>query len=85
MTDRPTRVDGIEINPVPEGYVVYDPERDRVHELNHTAALVLELCNGENTTADIVRLLGAAYELREPPVDEARACIAHLREEGLVS
>jgi len=84
VTNRPTRVDGIEINPVPEGYVVYDPERDRVHELNHTAALVLELCNGENTADDIARLLRAAYDLHELPEDEARACIAQLREEGLV-
>jgi hypothetical protein len=85
MTDRPTRVEGIEINPVAEGYVVYDPERDRVHELNHTAALVLELCTGDNTADDIVRLLQSAYELPEPPDDEARTCIAQLREEGLVT
>ena len=84
MTDRPVRANGIEINPVPEGYVVYDPQRDRVHELNHTAALVLELCNGDNTSEDIVRMLQAAYELGEPPEAETRACIAQLREEGLV-
>ncbi|HZB97277.1 MAG TPA: PqqD family protein [Candidatus Sulfotelmatobacter sp.] len=84
MTDRPLRVEGIEINPIPEGYVVYDPERDRVHELNHTAALVLELCNGENTSEDIVRVLQTVYELGEPPESGARECIDQLRAEGLV-
>jgi hypothetical protein len=85
MRDRPIRVEGIEINPVPEGYVVYDPERDRVHQLNHTAALVLELCNGENTSEDIVRVLQVAYELGEPPEAATHECINQLREEGLVA
>jgi hypothetical protein len=84
VSDRPTRADGIEVNPVPEGYVVYDPGRDRVHQLNHTAALILELCNGENTTEEIVRVLQIAYELEESPEAEALACLDQLREEGLV-
>jgi hypothetical protein len=85
MSDRPTRVERIEINPVPDGYVVYDPERDRVHELNHTAALVLELCNGRNTSQDISRVLQLVYELPGPPEAAARECIDRLRAEGLVA
>lgn len=85
MTDRPVHAQGIEINPMAEGCVVYDPGRDRVHELNHTAALILELCNGENTSQDIVRILQIAYELPEPPEAEALGCIDQLRQEGLVT
>ena len=84
MSDCPIRAEGIEVNPVPEGYIVYDPGRDRAHELNHTAALILELCNGENTTDEIVRAVQVAYELPEPPEAEALACIDQLREEGLL-
>ena len=85
MTDRPVRAEGIEIDSIPEGCVVYDPSRDRVHQLNHTAALILELCNGENTSDDIVRVVQIAYELPEPPKEVTLRCIDQMRTEGLVS
>jgi hypothetical protein len=53
MADYPKRVDGLEINPAEDGFIIYQPEQDRVHYLNHTAVLVLELCNGKNTAAGI--------------------------------
>jgi len=37
--------------------LVYDIERDEAHCLNHTAALVWELCDGETTPAHAARLL----------------------------
>jgi coenzyme PQQ synthesis protein D (PqqD) len=86
MPDRgPERTDGIEVNAVADGYVVYDTARDRVHYLNHTAALVLELCTGENSTDEIVRLLQVAFELPEPPTREANDCLEQLRGEGLIT
>src|SRR5439155_6925151 len=48
VPERPVRVDDLEINFVGDGYVVYHPARDRMHSLNHTAAVVLELCTGAN-------------------------------------
>jgi hypothetical protein len=85
MTDPPARAGDIEINEAADGYVVYHPARDRVHYLNHTAALVLELCTGANQQAQIVDLLQRAYELHEPPDEEVRQCLDQLRQEGLVS
>lgn len=80
----PRRVDGVEVNEVTDGYVVYDPRVDKVHYLNHTAALVLECCTGENTTDEIVRVLQSAFELAEPPVRETQECLDQLRDAGLV-
>jgi hypothetical protein len=80
----PRRAEGIEINPVPDGYIVYQPAQDRVHYLNHTAVLVLELCTGRVRAADIPSLLKDAYDLSEPPTDEVRACLETLSTEGLV-
>jgi hypothetical protein len=77
-------VPGIEVIASADGYVVYDEERDRVHHLNHTAALVLEFCTGENDEGEIVGMLQAAYDLPEPPAAETEECLAHLRAEGLV-
>ncbi len=84
MIERPTRNANIEVNQVADGYVVYDEKRDRVHYLNHTAALVLEFCTGENTVDDIVAILQKAYELSDPPEEETRACITQLVDEGLI-
>jgi hypothetical protein len=81
----PKRTDGIEVNAVADGYVVYDTARDRVHYLNHTAALVLEFCTGENSTDEIVRLLQVAFDLPEPPTREVNDCLDQLRAEGLIT
>ena len=82
---RPERVEGVEVSAVADGYVVYDPAKDRVRYLNHTAAVVLEFCTGEHTVEEIVHLLQVAYELPEPPAREAGECLAHLRQEGLIT
>jgi hypothetical protein len=76
--------EGIEINKVADGYIVYQPERDRVHYLNHTAVLVLELCDGKTRAGDLAGLLRAAYDLSAPPTAEVAECLAKLAEEGLV-
>jgi hypothetical protein len=85
MTDKPNRLADIEINKVADGYVVYQPSRDRVHYLNHTATIILELCDGQNSADEIAGLLQGAYELPAPPAEEVAACLAQLRGEGLIA
>ena len=84
-TEHPRRAEAIEIDEAADGYVVYDRSLDRVHYLNHTAVLVLELCTGENDAAAIAAFIAAAYELGEPPIIEVDACLERLRREGLVT
>ena len=74
----------LEINEVADGYIVYQPDRDRVHYLNQTAALVLELCNGRNAEADLPELLRTAWDLAAPPIEEVAECLETLRKEGLI-
>ena len=81
---RPSQAQGIEINKVADGYIIYDPERDRVHYLNHTAVLVLELCTGDVTAREIPELLRATYDLSMPPTEEVAQCLTRFYEEGLV-
>lgn len=82
---KPVQSEGLEISFVGDGYVVYQPARDRMHSLNNTAALVLELCTGEHDVAEIARLLQGAFALSEPPVDDTRRCLDALYAEGLVA
>ena len=81
----PRQSDGIEINKVADGYIVYQPSRDRVHYLNHTATIVLELCDGKNGLPEIAGLLQGAYDLEQPPESEVAACVQQLLSEGLIS
>ena len=41
------------VSPVSDGYVVYDVDSNRLHELNPTAALLLELCDGSRSREEI--------------------------------
>jgi Coenzyme PQQ synthesis protein D (PqqD) len=82
--ERPLALEGVEVVPTADGYVVYDEQRDRVHYLNHTAALVLEFCTGENSAEEIVEMLQLAYDLPEPPQVETLECLTRLRAEGLI-
>jgi hypothetical protein len=85
VSGRPRRRETLEIVPTGDGFVVYDPERDRVHYLNHTAALVLEFAAGELTETEIAELLQLAYDLPDPPNHAVLSCLALLRQEGLVN
>jgi hypothetical protein len=76
--------DGLEIHTVADGYIVYQADRDRVHYLNHTGVVLLELCDGKTRAAELPGLLMAAYQLAAPPTAEVSACLAKLLEEGLV-
>jgi coenzyme PQQ synthesis protein D (PqqD) len=84
-TSCPRTVEGIEVSEVTDGYVIYDPKRDRVHYLNQTAVLILELCNGQVAAGDLPALIQSAYDLPEPPEQEVAQCLQTLFEEGLVS
>jgi hypothetical protein len=83
-TTCPRTAEGIEVSEVTDGYVIYDPKRDRVHYLNQTAVLILELCNGQVTAGALPALIQSAYDLPEPPEQEVAQCLQTLFEEGLV-
>jgi hypothetical protein len=81
----PKQASGIETNEVADGYIVYQPAADRVRYLNHTAAILLELCNGRNRVRDMPELIRLAFDLSSPPVEEVRECIEQLVREGLIT
>ncbi len=75
---------GLAATEASDGLIVFERSRDRIHELNDTAAVVFTLCNGEHTVARLIELVQEAYELPDPPTDEVRQCLAHLYSEGLL-
>jgi hypothetical protein len=84
MSDAVTRASNLEIHEVPDGYIVYQHEQDRVHYLNDTAAVILEFCDGKREADDIVARVVKAFELGPSAHDEIRAGLNSLIKEGLV-
>ena len=84
MNKFPEISDGLEINEVEDGYVIYQSEKDKVHYLNKTAVLVLEACTGKNDAAVIGVIVKEAYNLPEVPQKEVDECLDKLLEEGLI-
>ncbi len=79
-----TRVDHLEVNELPDGYVVYQQDVDRVHYLNRTAVLVFELCDGKTPARDIPALVRTLYGLEAVPQAEVEACLERFLTEGLI-
>lgn len=84
MQDRPRQTGGLQIDEVEDGFVVYQQDRARVHYLNPTARLILELCDGTLTAAQIAGLIEEAFSLASPPRREVDDALATLATEGLV-
>lgn len=83
--DKPRQVDGLDIEPAEDGYIVFQPEQDRVHYLNPAAVLILHLCDGTNTAASVVSLVREAYKDSEViPPESVTAALQKLTEAGLI-
>ncbi|MCE5282316.1 MAG: PqqD family protein [Deltaproteobacteria bacterium] len=80
----PKQIEGLEINQVEDGFVIYHPGRDTVHFLNPSALLVLELCDGKHEAGGIPAIVQKAYGLEEAPEKEIRELLVRLLSEGLI-
>jgi len=84
MPDFPKQVEGLEVSAVDDGLVVNDNRRGRVHYLNHTAGLVLTLCDGRHSIETIADLLQKQFDLRERPEQDVCDAIDEFVGEGFV-
>lgn len=84
-SERPKRVDDLKIDEVDDGFIIYQPSRDRVHYLNHTGILVLELCDGSRTASEIADVIRQIYGLPAPPEQEVREILGRAEDEGLTA
>ena len=80
----PRHIGDLDISPADDGYMIYRPQLDRITFLNSTAALILELCDGENSPEQIADLVKQAYSLPQLPVEDVRDALKQLMAEGLL-
>ena len=81
----PRKVEQLRVGQTADGYVAYTPRSDRIHFLNHTGAAILDLCDGKTSIPEICGRVRQGYELDDDPLDDVRACLDTLLEEGLIN
>jgi hypothetical protein len=85
MSSKLVQAGNLEVHEVPDGYIVYQADQDRVHYLNKTAAIIFEFCNGSLDTDDIVARVAKIFDLGTASAhEEIRAGLNSLLKEGLV-
>ena len=82
---RPCRSATLQRNHLEDGCVVYQPEQERVHFLNQTAAVVLELCDGRHGLQDIEAQVVEHFDLHEPGRNLTGDILQRFITEGLVT
>lgn len=85
MGTYPKRAEGIEINKMEDGYVVFHSSLDDLLFLNHTAAIVLELCDGETDKNEIYAIVQDVFELDKAPKVEIDTCLKDFESACLVT
>jgi hypothetical protein len=76
--------DGLDVNEVEDGLVIFQESTDTVHHLNHSASAVLALCDGSRDARAIATFLAEAFGLPEPPFEDTVLCLEALTRRGLV-
>ena len=85
LVRHPTRLADLEIKKIEGGFVIYQADRDRAHYLNHSAVVVLELCDGRRSVSEIAECLRKVYGLGTAPRRDVDDVLARLAAEGLIS
>jgi hypothetical protein len=82
--ERPTIDEELDLNETEDGLIVFVPSTDRVHHMNSTASVVLQLCDGSRSLAEIAEGVREVFGLEVSPVSETEECLARFTREGLV-
>jgi hypothetical protein len=83
-SERPQIAEGLEINEVDDGLIVYQESIERVHHLNPTASVVFQLCDGSRDAAAIAATVGELFGLADVPDEEVQSCLSRFVREGLI-
>lgn len=80
----PAKAADLEVYAEADGHVVYQPARDKVHFLNHTAVFVLELCDGRLSAGEIIEIYRETFPPAREPEQDVNTLLGRLLEEELI-
>jgi len=84
-SERLTVAAGVDALERDHGITVRRASRGRVYDLNHTASIVLHLCDGKRTVVDIANELADIFKLAAAPLPEVSTCVQQLRHAGILT
>jgi coenzyme PQQ biosynthesis protein PqqD len=83
QTDQPKKCDGFLIEEMDGELVLLHPARNVIIYANATAALVWQMCDGNNTVGQIIEILSSAYpNARAEIAQDVPQTIQKLRAQG---
>ncbi len=80
----PRQLSGIEFEEAADGLVTYQGENGKVCYLNPTATLILSLCNGSLTVAEIAAIVAKAFSLPSLPIDDVERSLGEFDQAELI-
>lgn len=75
---------GFKLVEIKDGLVIYQHERQRVHRLNRSAAVIYLLCDGTRAVDEITDELQLAFNTENRPHYAVIDCLRQLTEAGLI-
>jgi PqqD family protein of HPr-rel-A system len=84
---KPRAQDGLAVVDIDGEAVVYDhASGGQIHYLNHSAALVLDLCDGTATVRQMAEAIAEVYEMPADDVEkQVRTVVGDLRDLGVLA
>lgn len=84
LPEFPCQAASLQIREEQEHYFVSGPSLAEEQRLNPTAIVILELCTGENSVPEIIRLVQEAYELPTAPEVAVLEFLSNAQQSGLL-
>lgn len=82
--DKPKRKDNVIVKGKKESGLLFDIVKGELYELNETGFAVWNLCDGENTVAEIEQALSREYELSGKDARKVDEYVKELSGMGLI-
>ena len=82
---RPLARSDITVQVIGDEVMLYDSDNEKIHVLNHSAYAIWQMCNGENSLADMCEQLTVQYaDASLDLIDDIQATIDGFIQKGLL-
>lgn len=82
---KPKTTQEILIKRLNDGAILYEPERDKIHTLNKTAAYIWTLCDGATTVGEIIDQIKIEFrDFKTEPDAAVKKTLDQLNNKGLI-
>jgi hypothetical protein len=85
LTARPLAREDLHFRQLDDGVALYDTSTDTIHTLNHTAAYIWSMCDGQTTPAQMIEQLTTDTGLSRDNVEvDVKNALENFREKKLL-